>query len=221
MRFREVILAAQHLWLLPGGAVFLPEVATLVVADLHLGKGTSARSRGVLLPPGDTMATLEKLSKLLDSYAPQHLIALGDSFHDGQAGDRFLDDEKSRLEAITCAVSTVWVAGNHDTLPVSGLSGSWIEECLLGNLILRHIPSAAIPSGKGEVAGHLHPKIRMRIKGHAISRPCFMIGPDRMILPAFGAYTGGLSTVSQAFGDLFSRPPSIYVWSADQIFRVE
>ncbi|MFT8462221.1 ligase-associated DNA damage response endonuclease PdeM [Acetobacter persici] len=220
MNFREITLAEQQLWLLPGGAVFLPETATLVVADLHLGKGTSARSRGLLLPPGDTVATLEKLSKLLDMYAPQRLIALGDSFHDGQAGDRLLDAEKTRLEAITRATPTIWIAGNHDVLPVSGLTGTWVEELQLSNLILRHIPSLCVSDGKGELAGHLHPKVRMRIKGHTITRPCFITGTDRLILPAFGAYTGGLSISDPAFVRLFPQGSTVYVWGAEQIHRV-
>lgn len=220
MNFREITLAEQQLWLLPGGAAFLPETATLVVADLHLGKGTSARSRGLLLPPGDTVATLEKLSKLLDVYAPQRLIALGDSFHDGQAGDRMLDAEKTRLEAITRATPTIWVAGNHDVFPVSGLTGTWVEELQLGNLILRHIPSPRVSVGKGELAGHLHPKIRMRIKRHTITRPCFITATDRLILPAFGAYTGGLSISDPAFVRLFPQGSAVYVWGTEQIHRV-
>lgn len=221
MNFREILLAGERLWLLPGGAIFLPQTETLVVADLHFGKGTSARSRGMLLPPGDTFATLEKLTRLLDIYAPQHLVALGDSFHDRHAAERLLDNEKTRLEAITRVVATVWVAGNHDAFPISGFVGRWVEEYQVGKLTLMHIPSQNVPSGRAELAGHLHPKIRLRMKGHAINRPCFVAGTDRLILPAFGAYTGGLSTVNQVFGDLFLQAPSIYVWGAEQIYRVE
>lgn len=220
MKFREITLLDEQIWLLPDGAIFLPKTGTLVVADLHLGKGTSASSRGMLLPPADTLATLECVAKLLDIYAPQKLVALGDSFHDGKAAERLLDDEKKQLEAITGKVPTVWVAGNHDVLPILGIAGTWVEKYQKGNLILRHIPAASVPFGKGELAGHLHPKIKMKIRGHAMSRPCFVVGTDRIILPSLGAYTGGLNVEDKAFVGLFSCVPSMYVWSADQIYRV-
>ncbi|GBR48163.1 ligase-associated DNA damage response endonuclease PdeM [Gluconobacter roseus] len=220
MTFREIELADERIWLLAGGAVFLPETQTLVVADLHLGKGTSARTRGLLLPPGDTVSTLEKVQRLVKDYKPQLLIALGDSFHDVKAGERLLNIEKTMLRTIASQTSLLWITGNHDALPVPEIAGEWLEDYRSGNLILRHIPSETVPMGKAELAGHLHPKIRMRIRGHAMSRSCFVKGPDRLILPALGSYTGGLDVSDPAFSGLFADGSSAYVWGADRISRV-
>ncbi|MFT8952779.1 MAG: ligase-associated DNA damage response endonuclease PdeM [Gluconobacter sp.] len=220
MSFREVTLAGERIWLLPGGAVFLPETQMLVVADLHLGKGTSARARGVLLPPGDTMSTLENVLQLVEAHSPRVLVALGDSFHDCQAGERLLDAERTLLDTITTKAVTLWITGNHDELPISGIGGEWVEEYRVGNLMLRHIPSATIPSGSAELAGHLHPKIRIRIRGHVMSRACFLTGEERLILPALGSYTGGLDISHQVFAGLFLHGYAAYVWGADQINRV-
>lgn len=220
MNFREIFLAGERIGLLPGGAVFLPTTQTLVVADLHLGKGTSARSRGLLLPPGDTISTLEKVLRLVEACSPQVLVALGDSFHDCQAGERLLDEERTLLEAMTRKAATLWITGNHDANPISGIGGEWLEEYRSGNLILRHIPSVTIPSGKAELAGHLHPKIKIRIRGHTMSRACFMAGEERLILPALGSYTGGLDISDPAFSGLFPQGHAAYVWGTDQINRV-
>ncbi len=220
MNFREISLAGERVWLLPGGAVFLPATQTLVVADLHLGKGTSARARGLLLPPGDTISTLEKVLQLVQAHSLRLLVALGDSFHDCQAGERLLDAERTLLDTITGKQATLWITGNHDAHPIAGIGGDWSEEYRTGNLILRHIPSATIPSGRAELAGHLHPKITTRIRGHAIARPCFITGISRIILPALGSYTGGLTVSDQAFIDLFPQGSATYVWSAEQVHRI-
>ncbi|MFT8484152.1 MAG: ligase-associated DNA damage response endonuclease PdeM [Gluconobacter cerinus] len=220
MRFREISLAGEQIYLLPGGAVFLPATQTLVVADLHLGKGTSARSRGLLLPPGDTISTLQKVLRLVEACSPQVLVTLGDSFHDCKVGERLLDEERALIEIITRKADTLWITGNHDAIPISGIGGEWLEEYRLGNLILRHIPSVTIPSGQAELAGHLHPKIKIRIRGHVMSRACFIKGEDRLILPTLGAYTGGLDVSHQAYEGLFPQGHAAYVWGNDQINRV-
>ncbi|GBR17073.1 ligase-associated DNA damage response endonuclease PdeM [Gluconobacter frateurii] len=220
MNFREIILAGEQIWLLPGGAVFLPATQTLVVADLHLGKGTSARSRGLLLPPGDTISTLEKVLRLVESCSPRLLVALGDSFHDPGAGERLLDEEKALLDTTLRKAAILWITGNHDAAPIANIGGEWLNEYQSGNLIFRHIPSARIPAGKAELAGHLHPKVRIRIRGHVMRRACFITGNDRLILPAFGSYTGGLDISDPALATLFHQGSAAYVWGADQINRV-
>ncbi|MBS1104045.1 ligase-associated DNA damage response endonuclease PdeM [Gluconobacter sp. Dm-62] len=220
MTFREITLADERIRLLPGGAVFLPDTKTLVVADLHLGKGTSARARGLLLPPGDTISTLEKVLRFVEAHSPQLLISLGDSFHDCQAGGRLLDSERTLLDRITRTADTLWITGNHDALPISGIGGEWLEEYRSGNLFLRHIPSVTIPSGSAELAGHLHPKTRIQSRGHVMSRPCFLTGEERLILPALGTYTGGLDISNSVLSSLFKHKAAAYVWSTDEIHRV-
>ncbi|WP_245528421.1 metallophosphoesterase family protein [Gluconobacter morbifer] len=173
------------------------------MAHLHLGKGTFARMRGLLLPPGDTVSTLEKEQRLVEDYKPRLLIALGDSFHGAKAEERLLDTEKAVLRAIASKTSIVRITGNHDIHPVPDIAGEWLDEYHSGNLILHHIPSETVPTGKAELAGHLHPKIRMRIRGHVISSPYCIKGPDRLILPALGFYTDGLDVSDSAFRGLF------------------
>lgn len=220
MKFREITLAGERIHLLPGGAVLLPETETLVVADLHLGKGTSARTRGLLLPPGDTVSTLERVLLLTETYTPRLLIALGDSFHDHSVEKRLLGAERALLNRISQKVARLWITGNHDGVPVPEVAGEWLEEYRCGNLLFRHIPSAVIPSGHAELAGHLHPKIRIRSRGHVMSRPCFITGEERLILPAMGTYTGGLDISAPAISNLFAHRSAAYVWGTNDVHRV-
>ncbi|MCE0745331.1 ligase-associated DNA damage response endonuclease PdeM [Acetobacter sicerae] len=217
----EITLGENRLFLLPSGAVFIPDGNILVVSDLHFEKGSSARTHGLLLPPGDTSSTLEKLEKLVEDCTPQKMIALGDSFHDRNAFSRLSSEDRKRLERITEQTDMVWITGNHDSEPFHDLSGEWVEEFRYGNLLFRHIPSNDIPSGYAEISGHFHPKIQMRIRGHRLSRKCFLASKDRLILPACGSYTGGLDINHPQINSLFPEGRMCFALGNDKVYRME
>jgi hypothetical protein len=188
----------------PTGAVFWPEQRMLVVSDLHLEKGSSFARRGQFLPPYDTRATLERLARVIQRYRPQRVACLGDSFHDGEAAGRLADQDRDTLRRMVAAHEWTWIAGNHDPAPPAELGGAVVPELALDGLLLRHQPAnGALASG--EVCGHFHPKAAITTRGQRITSPCFVTDGRRMVMPAFGAFTGGLDVLDQAIAGLFGR----------------
>ena len=183
------------------GALYWPEEGLLVVADLHLEKGSSFATRGVLLPPYDTAATLARLGALVARYAPRFVVALGDSFHDDGGPQRVSEDDRAMLGSLQCGRDWIWIAGNHDPEPVRDLGGVSAAMFGIGPLVFRHAPERE--DAAGEVAGHLHPVARVNGRGRTVSRRCFATDGKRMVMPAFGAYTGGLNIRDGAFADVF------------------
>jgi uncharacterized protein len=183
------------------GALYWPEQGLLAVADLHLEKGSSFARRGQLLPPYDTTETLARLARLIAHYAPRTVIALGDNFHDGGGPARLSSTDRASLTALQRGRDWIWIAGNHDPDPADGIGGTFAATLAIGALTFRHIPSRDAPDG--EIAGHLHPVARVAQRGRAVSRRCFATDGGRLVMPAFGAYTGGLNIRDRAFGAVF------------------
>lgn len=183
------------------GALYWQEQGVLAVADLHLEKGSSFARRGVLLPPYDTAATLTRLSRLVVRYAPRAVVALGDSFHDGDGPARLGEGDRATLAALQRGRDWIWIAGNHDPHPVSGLGGVSAAMLAIGALVFRHEPAPG--AAVGEIAGHLHPVARMSMRGRTVSRRCFASDRERVVMPAFGAYAGGLNVRDRAFAEVF------------------
>jgi DNA ligase-associated metallophosphoesterase len=188
----------------PAGALYWPDEKLLVVADLHLEKGSAFAARGVLLPPYDTASTLARLARVLERYAPGAVIALGDSFHDGGGPERMSDGDRAALRALQRGRDWVWIAGNHDPVPAANVGGRFADALALRGLTLRHEPSADL--SMGEIAGHLHPFARVARRGRAVSRRCFAGDGRRLVMPAFGAYAGGLNVRHRAIAALFGTP---------------
>ena len=183
------------------GAIYWPDESTLVVADLHLEKGSSFAARGVLLPPYDTATTLALLGRVIARHAPRLVIALGDSFHDGGGPARVMPQDRATLAELQRGRDWVWIAGNHDPDPARDIGGVFANSVSLGPLTFRHEPRQG--TADGEIAGHLHPFARVAQRGRAVTRKCFAADERRMILPAFGAYTGGLNIRDRAFIAVF------------------
>ena len=181
------------------GALYWPEERLLVVSDLHLEKGSSYAMRGVLLPPYDTIATLGRLGAVIARHDPRTVIALGDSFHDRDAHGRLTSPDRGVLSALQLRRNWIWISGNHDPELPKDLGGDVVQEMALGSLAFRHEPSGA----QGEIAGHLHPKARVATRGRSVERKCFACDGERAIMPAFGAYTGGLNIRDKAFAKIF------------------
>lgn len=190
------------------GALYVSDFNTLLVADLHLEKGSSLARRGVHLPPYDTRESLLQLKAALQASRPQRLIFLGDSFHDGEARERIDADDIATLRSITSEIDTIWITGNHDPSPPSDIGGTIVREVALGAVTLRHEPKP-LAQGELEIAGHLHPAAAVHARGHRIRCRCFVGDDRRIIMPAFGSYTGALSIRSDAFDGLLGE---FHVW---------
>lgn len=187
-------LADARLTALPSGALFWADQSVLVVSDLHFGKSERlARRGGALLPPYETRATLARLDADIEATQPAQVICLGDSFDDLDAAKGLDEADLLWLTRLMAGREWVWVEGNHDAGPVD-IGGSHRAELRLGSIALRHIASPETP----EISGHYHPKARLA--GRA--RPCFLIDKTRVILPAYGTYTGGLWADDPAFAGL-------------------
>jgi DNA ligase-associated metallophosphoesterase len=184
----------------PAGALYWPEHGLLAVADLHLEKGSSFAARGVPLPPYDSAATLSRLALVIARYAPRTVVALGDSFHDGGGPARLRDADRAALATMQRGRDWLWIAGNHDPDPADGIGGRFLPTLMLGGLTFCHEPRRR---GDGEIAGHLHPVARIARRGRAVSRRCFASDGARMVMPAFGAYAGGLNIRDRAFAKVF------------------
>lgn len=200
------------------GALFWPEKSLLVVADLHLEKGSSFAKRGSLIPPYDTSSTLRRLANVLLRWSPGRVISLGDGFHDEEASSRLGDVDRRFLNRLTRRYAWTWITGNHDPLPPEDVGGEVAEALEIDGLIFRHLPETA--GGSCEIAGHLHPKASVVARGRRVSRPCFVADESRVLLPAFGAYTGGLHVADPAIASLFPADYRAYLLGRDRVHMV-
>lgn len=199
----EIALAGQTAVLDPRGTLYLPAHGILAVSDLHLEKGSSFARRGMLVPPYDTRQTLLRLAPIVEEYAPRLVVSLGDSFHDDGGLDRMHEDCRALLVAMAAGRDWAWIAGNHDPAPPRDVPGMAAAELAIGNLVFRHEPAGGVQMG--EVAGHLHPSGRIVRRGRVVRRPCFATDGARLIMPAFGAYTGTLNLRDRAYRGLFEE----------------
>ena len=185
------------------GALYWHAKRVLLVADLHLEKGSAQAARGTLLPPYDTRETLARLAEAIDRYDPSRVIALGDSFQDGQGPERIGGNDLERLSALQSGRDWIWIAGNHDPEIGARAGGRRCASVRLAGLTLRHMPAAGRVTH--EISGHLHPAAKLSRYGTTISRPCFVGNGRRLVMPAFGVFTGGLNVLDDAFHPLFGN----------------
>ena len=182
--------AGHALHALPQGALFWPARRALIVADLHFEKASWFAKFGQMLPPYDSISTLADLTALFVATAPAELWCLGDSFHDSAGSRRLPAQAQKMLRDLTARVDWVWVTGNHDHALDDPFGGRIVEEAEVDGLILRHEADPADP--RPELSGHFHPKLRVAVRGRNVARRCFVASATKIILPAFGALTGGL-----------------------------
>ncbi|WP_332640663.1 ligase-associated DNA damage response endonuclease PdeM [Brevundimonas sp.] len=209
----RVHIAGEPCVLRCSGALWVLNHRTLIAADLHLEKGSAFAARGQMLPPYDSRATLDRLEAEIDALQPAAVVLLGDSFHDAKSMDRMAADDRARLDRLAAGRDWVWLEGNHDIAALrsslagamNDLVGEVVETMDLGSLRLIHEPQAGVRPG--EIAGHLHPAARVAAYGRGVRRPCFVTDGRRAVLPAFGAFTGGLDVRDPAIAGLFAEPP--------------
>ena len=182
--------AGHDLHALRSGALFWPRRSALLVADLHFEKASWFAQRGQMLPPYDSLVTLEALEEVVAVTGASEIWCLGDSFHDDEGCDRLPAEAQARLRALTAATRWTWITGNHDSGMADRCGGALVDEAVVDGLVLRHEADPADP--RPELSGHFHPKLRLRVRGQNVSRRCFIATPSKLILPAFGALTGGL-----------------------------
>lgn len=197
----HIKLGAALVVALPDGGLWIEDAKTLIVSDLHLEKGSAFALRGQMLPPYDTHAALMKLEALMARLQPEIVVSLGDSFHDGGGVARMGGDDRACLQAMIGRCDWIWVEGNHDGRAPEALGGVVRETLHIGALVLRHEPTAG--AAPGEIAGHLHPCARVSGRGRSVRRRCFATDGARLVMPAFGAFTGGLNVCDEAFAPLF------------------
>lgn len=168
----------------------------LLVSDLHLEKASAFALYGQMLPPYDSVATLQDIAALCSAYRPAKIISLGDNFHDDDGEHRLAEDAAALLGDLARATEWIWITGNHDRA-VSGIwGGEALDELTLSGITLRHEAKAGDPNP--EISGHFHPKFRQILRGRMVKRRCFVKTPRKMIMPAFGALTGGLDVQDAA-----------------------
>jgi uncharacterized protein len=200
------------------GALYWPEERLLVAADLHLEKGSSyAGSAGRLLPPYDSAQTVARLERLMESYQPQRIVALGDSFHDRRGAMRLDGVVAERIRKLSDRVDWIWIHGNHDPRPPQQLGGRGAVEIAIGPLVFRHDAHGDRHAEGGEVIGHYHPVASVATRGRSFRRRCFAIGRHRMLLPAFGAYTGGLNVREAAIRRLLDAEARVALLGRDRL----
>nr|WP_158969257.1 ligase-associated DNA damage response endonuclease PdeM [Chachezhania sediminis] len=200
-------LAGAQLMAMGSGALWWPDQALLCVSDLHFGKSERmARRSGATLPPYETRDTLARLADDLERTSPRHVICLGDSFDDLAAAEALPEAERLWLSTLQAGRDWTWIEGNHDAGPID-LGGTHRAQVVLGPLTFRHIAEAG---ASGEISGHYHPKARVRTRGGSIRRPAFLVDRQRLILPAYGTYTGGLDTGSEPLSGLM-QPGAIAI----------
>jgi DNA ligase-associated metallophosphoesterase len=201
----------------PQGALWWPARRALLVADLHLEKASWYAKLGQFLPPYDSQETLSALTELVDRTGAERLYCLGDSFHDKFGCDRLPDVARAMLLALTARLDWTWILGNHDPGFADHCGGSLIEELEVDGLILRHEADPA--DTRPELSGHYHPKLRLQVKGKNVSRRCYVASGSKLILPAFGALTGGLDAGHAEITRKVGRPAAALIPIKDRLLR--
>jgi DNA ligase-associated metallophosphoesterase len=199
----HVLVSGHAMRPLAAGALYWEAEDTLLVADLHLEKGAAFAALGMLIPPYDTRTTLQRLGKVIREVEPSRIVALGDSFHRSELAENLAAEDLKILTRLQQGREWYWICGNHDPFLPPCVGGTVCTTLTICGVTLRHEPSGNELSR--EIAGHLHPVARIARRGAVIRRRCFATDGNRLVMPAFGAYAGGLNVLDDAFGSLFLR----------------
>lgn len=201
----------------PAGAVYWPVERSMLVADLHLEKASWFARLGQMLPPYDSLATLQALADDIERTGAERLYCLGDSFHDRFGCERLPGEARELLLRLTSRIDWVWIVGNHDPGFADHCGGRIEDECEVSGVILRH--EALVGEPRPEISGHFHPKMRLSLKGRNVSRRCFVASASKLILPAYGALTGGLDAGHPEIVRKVGAPASALVPVSDRMLR--
>ena len=214
----EIIFMGQQFLCDHEGALFWRDQECLIVSDLHLEKSKAMAGSGSLVPPYDTKITLQRLNECLLKWNPKQVISLGDSFHRDDSAQNLATSDREIIQQMSRKYHWTWISGNHDPVAPAGLGGRATDELAIGEINFRHEQQA---DAMGEISGHLHPSARIRQRGKILRRKCFASDGTRLIMPAFGAYTGGLDIGNRAFEGLFDNT-NLQVWmlGRDRVYQI-
>ncbi len=209
-----------HDWLVDGrGVLFWPRHRMLIVSDLHLEKGSFLRRYGHSIPALDTHDTINRLQAVCKDYAPDVVICLGDSFHDRQAELRLRQEDKARLNQLCASCQEwIWITGNHDPELPAGLAGRVLPFLHHDAIAFHHEPADV---RQRQIIGHFHPKMRLRLQGQTIRGKAMLHDEQRMVMPAFGSFTGGLDWRDVAIQSLFQTSPERYLFYHEQVWHLD
>ncbi len=213
-----IVIGGVEAWPHASGALYLPSERTLLLSDLHLEKASSYARRGIFLPPYDTRTTLGVVALAIAAFNPRRIIAMGDSFHDRHGAGRLDEADAHALAALQAGRDWLWLTGNHDPDAAPGLGGDVADQAVVAGLTLRHEPSPV--SAAPEIAGHLHPVARIRLRGKTLRRRCFIADGTRLILPAMGSLAGGLNVRDLAIAGLFAGTREVWMLGEGRVFAV-
>ena len=217
MSIRSIKFAGHEFRPHPCGSLYWPAEDILIISDLHLEKGSSFVKRGLFLPPYDTTETLEKLQAICEKVQPRTLLFLGDVFHDHKALERMQETDRRILESLISHYKMVWIEGNHD--PATAPQGiDVLQDFKIQNIIFRHI--AGEDEGF-EMSGHYHPCIKFSHKGQKVRRPCFLVSERKLIMPSFGAFTGGLDIHEEALQSVIGPTFKAYAMGHKNVHHVK
>jgi DNA ligase-associated metallophosphoesterase len=209
--------AGETLRPLPCGALYWPAQAALLVADLHFEKASAFARRGWMLPPHDSAETLRVLIDALEATGARRVICLGDSFHDDGGPYRLPNGPRAALRALTISLDWLWITGNHDDRAGAVLGGRMMPEARIGGITLRHEADPDDPAP--ELSGHFHPKLAVTVRGRRIVRRCFAHSPTKLVLPAYGAFTGGLDIADPAIVSVMRGPVTAVLAEGGRLLR--
>ena len=210
----HILFGGARLHPLPEGALWWPARNALLIADLHLEKGSAYAGRGMMLPPYDSIETLRRLTALVAATGARAIWCLGDGWHDRGGVARLPATARAMLAGLTRATEWTWILGNHDPV-IAGAGGEVLREARIDGIALRHQADPADPTP--ELSGHFHPKLRVAARGRSIARRCFVLAPTKLMLPAFGAFTGGLDAADPAIRRAIGGPATAVVPAAGRL----
>ncbi|TCH99950.1 ligase-associated DNA damage response endonuclease PdeM [Roseococcus sp. SYP-B2431] len=211
-------LGGERLMLCPTGVAIWPSTRMLVVSDLHFEKGSAMAVRGAHVPPYDTRETMIRLAFSIRRHAPRRLLVLGDALHDDRALARMAPADLAALRRLLEPLEVIWVAGNHDPAPQPDLPGISVPEWSEGRLRFRHIGGVTpLARHEAELSGHYHPKATMPTRIGGITRPCFLATGQRLVLPAFGAFTGGLDVRDPAMATVAKAAQRVFLLGRERL----
>ncbi len=218
---KNLNFCGQNFLLHPSGMLIWPSQNIAMIADLHLEKGSHFAMNGQLLPPHDSLYSLQLLLDTLSASGATHVILLGDSFHDAAGFERMGTASLTLFQQLCTDYQVTWILGNHDgSFIPAGTKG--VIDLVLHGISLRHEADnkAFFKPGQGEISGHFHPKARLKRRGQRVSRACFLEDGRRMILPAFGAYTGGLDVCDPVYRLLFPTDFTAHLLGKEKIYSI-
>jgi uncharacterized protein len=217
MSLAPLHLAGERLMLCPSGVALWPATRTLIVADLHFEKGSAFAARGLPVPPYDTRETLARLALSIRRHAPRRVIVLGDALHDDRALARMSPVDFATMQRLLAPLDVIWIAGNHDPAPQPDLPGRCMPEWRENRLHFRHIGGTALARHEAELSGHYHPKATLPTRVGGITRACFLASGQRLVLPAFGAFTGGLDVRDPAMAGLTRGAQRVFLLGRERL----